>query len=488
MLKNRRNIWIIVGVTVVVIVAIVLVIASVRSQSSSASAAYQTTTVQIGTLTSTVEGAGTVASAQSANLAWQTSGQVEKVNTQVGQVVKAGDVLASLSPASLSSNILQAQVDVVNAQRNLDDVLNSGTAAANAQLALVNAQKAFDTAKANKDRLNIPRAEPGTIEYYQSQVVLAEQNVQRAQTAYDATNGLSDANPTRANAYTNLYNAQLQLDEAQGNYNYVTGKPSSTDQATVLANYAVAEAALKDAQITWDRLKDGPDANDVKAAQATLQAAQNIANSQYILAPFDGTITQVSVSPGDVIATGTKAFRIDNLSRMVVSVPVIEIDVNNVRVGQPATFTLDAIPNKIYNGKVIQVDLAGTVAQTSVTFNATVELTDADAQIKPGMAANVTITTNQVANALLVPTTAIFTDSNGQPYVYLVQNGTPAVVNVTVGAVSSTTTQITSDTLKEGDTIVLSFASTTSSGGGFGFGGGVVRGGGAGNVQPVGTP
>ena len=81
-------------------------------------------------------------------------------------------------------------------------------------------------------------------------------------------------------------------------------------------------------------------------------------------------------------------------------------------------------------------------------------------------------------NALLVPSTSIFTDTNGQQYVYLIQNGTTTTVPVTVGAVSDSTTQITGNTLKEGDTIILSFASTSSTSGGFGFGlGGIVGGG-----------
>jgi multidrug efflux pump subunit AcrA (membrane-fusion protein) len=105
------------------------------------------------------------------------------------------------------------------------------------------------------------------------------------------------------------------------------------------------------------------------------------------------------------------------------------------------------------------------------------------------MAANVTITTNEVANALLIPSTSIFTDSSGQQYVYLIQNGTPTAVNVSVGAVSDTTTQITGSTLQEGDTIILSFASTSTTSGGFGFGGlgGLVGGGGT-RVQPQTTP
>ena len=94
-----------------------------------------------------------------------------------------------------------------------------------------------------------------------------------------------------------------------------------------------------------------------------------------------------------------------------------------------------------------------------------VQITNADAQVKPGMSANVTIITNKVDNALLVPSTSIFTDTNGGQYVYLVQNGGTTKVPVTVGAVSDSATQITSSNLKAGDTIVLSFASTSTSGG-----------------------
>jgi multidrug efflux pump subunit AcrA (membrane-fusion protein) len=97
------------------------------------------------------------------------------------------------------------------------------------------------------------------------------------------------------------------------------------------------------------------------------------------------------------------------------------------------------------------------------------------------MTANVTIVTNQVENALLVPSTAIFTDTTGKQLVYLVgNNGQLTEVPVTVGAASDTTTQITDDALREGDTIVLSFASSasTTSNRGFGLFGGFGGGGG----------
>jgi RND family efflux transporter MFP subunit len=227
----------------------------------------------------------------------------------------------------------------------------------------------------------------------------------------------------------------------------------------------------------------------LEQAQLAVQTAQGNLDATKLTAPFDGTITQANATPGVVVSTGTQVFRIDNLSSLEVAVQVTEIDINGIQTGQPATITFNAIPNKTYTGKVLQSALAGTVGNNSTTFSVIVQITNADALIKPGMAANVTITTNEVANALLIPSTSIFTDSSGQQYVYLIQNGTPTAVNVSVGAVSDTTTQITGSTLQEGDTIILSFASTSTTSGGFGFGGlgGLVGGGGT-RVQPQTTP
>ncbi|MCX6034889.1 MAG: hypothetical protein NTV38_07930 [Chloroflexi bacterium] len=480
-MSNKQKTWIAAGVSVVVIIALVLVVASIRSQNSSTTAAYQTTTVQLGTLTSTVEGTGTVASTQSVNLAWLTSGQVGQVIAKIGDQVKSGDVLATLLQSSLSQNILLAQSNLVTAQRNLDTAQNSGTAGAQALLNLVTAQQTYNTAKANYDTLisQSHGATTGNIQNMQAQVTIAQSNLDKAQSAYDALSGLADSDPRKAQAYTNLYNAQQALATLQANLNGLQSAPSTINIQKAQANMELAQAQLADAQRAWDLLKNGPDANAIAAAQVQVLAAQELVNEAQISAPFDGTITQANVIANAVVSAGTQAFRIDNLSSLVVAVQVIEIDING-----------DAIPNKTYNGTVISTDLAGTVSSNSVNFSVDVQITDADAQIKPGMAANVTIVTNQVDNALLVPSTSIFTDTSGGQYVYLVQNDATTTVPVTVGAVSDTTTQITDSTLKEGDTIILSFASTSStSGGGFGFGGlGGIVGGGGDRVQPVGTP
>jgi multidrug efflux pump subunit AcrA (membrane-fusion protein) len=109
--------------------------------------------------------------------------------------------------------------------------------------------------------------------------------------------------------------------------------------------------------------------------------------------------------------------------------------------------------------------MAGTVSQGIVNYPVTVRVTDADSKILPGMTASVTITTDQVDNALLVPNKAIHT-SSGQKYVTVLFEGQQISVPVTVGLTGSAKTQVISDQLREGDVVVLSgtTASTTSSG------------------------
>ena len=496
-MSQKQKGWITTGVVVVVIIGVVLLIATIRSQNGGSAAvasggtsAYQTTTVQRGTLTSTVEGTGTVGSMLSANLNWNTGGQVDKVNAIIGDQVKAGDVLATLLPDSNQANLETA---LVTAQENLAQ-LTSPEAIANAKLAVTTAETGVintQTALNNEQYWK----NDALIQNYYANYVIAKDNLDKAQSAYDSLNvGPYINNANEAAAYNRLYTAKQAYDTAFYYYSLYSQKPTQRQMDQAQANLDLANATLNNAQIYMAALTGGtvpPDATGsdlLKLNQAKLAvlAAQQNLDALKLTAPFNGTITQANTIPDAVVSAGSQAFRIDDLSNLVIPVQVVEIDINHVQVGQNAAITFDAVPNKTYTGKVIKTDLAGTSAQSGVNFSVTVQLTDADALVRPGKAAKVTIITNKVDNALLVPSTSIFTDNNNQPYVYLVQNGATSKVPVTLGAVSDSTTQITSDTLKAGDTIVLSFASTTTSGGGFGglrLGGGG-GGGGAGATQP----
>jgi HlyD family secretion protein len=139
---------------------------------------------------------------------------------------------------------------------------------------------------------------------------------------------------------------------------------------------------------------------------------------------------------------------------LLVDVKVSEVDINNVSIGQPVTLSFDAILGKEYGGKVVEVTQAGTADQGVVNFTVTVELTDMDALVKPGMTAAVNIVTKDLHDILLIPNRAVRV-VNGQRVVHLLVNGKAVQKDVSLGASSDTMSVLASGDIKEGDTIIL---------------------------------
>ncbi len=117
--KKRKGIIIAV---VVILIAVVLFLVF-RPGGGEQAGQFQTATIERGNLTATVGATGTVRARQTATLVWQTAGTVEKVNVQIGDQVKADDVLALLSKTSLSQNLILAEADLVSAQQAMKDLL-----------------------------------------------------------------------------------------------------------------------------------------------------------------------------------------------------------------------------------------------------------------------------------------------------------------------------------------------------------------------------
>jgi HlyD family secretion protein len=480
-IKNKKTIkkgyWVIIGLVIAVLlfVFVGLPIINTRKQAAVA-ASLQLATIARGSLTATVGATGTVHAEQTAILTWQTSGTVGTVNLQAGGQVKAGDVLATLSQISLSQNLVLAQSDLVTAQRNLDNLLNSGTASAQAQLNLVNAQKSFDSATATLNSM-LAKQHGGTtadIKNAQAHLTLAQNTYDQAQSMYDMVKDRADTDILKAQAYTALYNAKQSLISAQNNYNYFILVPSGSDLDMARAKLALAQGQLADAKREWTRLDNGPDPNDVAAAQARVDAAQANVNLSRLIAPFAGTVTEADPLVGDQVSPGISGFRIDNLSHLLVDVQVSEVDINSVQLNQPVVITFDAVPGKDYQGKVTAVASVGSSVQGVVNFTVTVQLDNVDAEVKPGMTAAVTITVKQLDSVILVPNRAVRLVNN-QRVVYVLRNGQTTETPITLGATADTFSQVVSGDLKEGDQVILNpptnFTGARGGGGGL-FGGG----------------
>ena len=245
------------------------------------------------------------------------------------------------------------------------------------------------------------------IENARAQYILAENNLDQAQTVYNFFKDRPEDDSKRAQAFTALYNAQQALKTAQNTLNYFLLVPSGRDLDEARAKLTLAEAQLEDAQREWERLKDGPDPDDILAAQARVDSARASVEMALVIAPFDGTITDAKPIPGDRVSPGTAAFRLDDLTRLLVEVQVSEVDINTIEIGQEVTVTFDAALGEEYHGKVVEVAQAASVVAGVVNFGVTVELTDADERVKPGMTAAVTITVKQLEDVLLVPNRAV---------------------------------------------------------------------------------
>jgi HlyD family secretion protein len=460
---NRSWIWIL---GILVIAAVVIAFLALPRMLAPAEAAvaqnYQTVKVERGNVSDYVSATGKVRSNQTATLVWQTNGIVEKVNFSKGQVVNAKSILAELEQTSLSQAIIMAQADLVTAQKALDDLLNTNLARANAGLAVVKAEQTLDDRKKDRDSKQYQRASQQTIDIARANLIQAKDALDKAETNYDKNKNRNQDDLVYAAALSMLATAQQRYDRADYNYRYVSGLPDALDIQEADALVEQAEAQVLSAKREWERVKDGPNDQDVVAAEARVAGIQATINLAHISAPFTGTLTVVNSKVGDQITPGMVAIQIDDLTHLYVDVDVSEQDIDRVSLGQAVSMTLETSSGAEIQGTITDIAPVGRTVSGTVYFTVTVEITDPGDAVHPGMTAQAKILTNQLQGVLLVPNRAIQT-LNGKRVVYLLKNGRPAPVEVALGVVTNTQTEIVAGAVKEGDLLVLNPAESIGS-------------------------
>lgn len=488
-----------------------------RARGQASVAEVRTQVVRRGDLTVSVTANGQVYANQSAILTWRTSGTVAEVSVHAGERVTRGQTLAQLARTSLPRQVILAQNDLIEAQKALEslqrsqvqraqalraleeaqqaleDALNSELRRANAQATLSQAQKAVEEAQRALDILKSPPS-PEAIQQAYSSMLLAqsvlkqtEENIARIerrltkpesaymfwesrglyqrildglkqkrvrdQRAYEEAveryqRLLRPPNPIDlAVAEANLEKAKAQLAQAQRDWERVKDGPSP-------AEIALLQAQLDEARRQWERWKDGPDPGELLAAQARLAAAQAVINLAQLKAPFNATVTQVAIKPGDRVDSGTLAFRLDDLSRLLVKLQVSEVDIQQVQVGQKVALILDAVPGREYHGTVVEVSPVGVVEEGLTSFLVQVEILDPDRQVRPGMSVTANIQVTEIEDAVLIPMQAVrFID--GRRLVYLLRQGRPQAVEIVTGASSNSEVQVLAGEVQPGDVVVL---------------------------------
>jgi HlyD family secretion protein len=453
--KHKRTLMIVGIVLVVVLIGAGWAVNKGRSALQEQMSELQTEVVDYGPLVATVGATGTVHAHQTANLVWQVSGTVDEVTAELGDRVGEGEVMATLEQTSLPQNVILAQADLVNAQEALDDLYDSydDLALAEAQKKLADARDAEKDAELTLNWLKYP-ASKRAIEAAYARLVIADNNLDRAKTLYNHYKKRPEENLKRARATANLDSAQNAYDSALRAYNSASGGASEIHIAQGEADLLVAQQNVIKAQEDYDKLLKGPKAEDIKAAEARVAAAQATLQLSWIEAPFSGTVTMAEPMTGDAVSAGTSAFRMDDLSKMLVDVDISEVDINRVEVGQDVSLTFDAILDKEYHGKVVEVSPVGVSQQGIVNFSVTVELEDNDYQVKPGMTAAVNIVVTQLENVLTVPNRAVRI-VDGSRVVYVLSGGQLKMVEIELGDSSDMYSEVAGGDLKAGDVVVL---------------------------------
>lgn len=311
-----------------------------------------------GSIKSTINATGTVEPVKSVNLGFKNSGLIKAIYVKPGDAVKAGQVLALQDTTELEAQLAQAQASYNSALANLQKLEAGATAAEIAQ------------AEANLETARIA---------YNNAAAAAE----RSQALYDA-GALSKA----------------ELDSA------------ISERDTAAATVRQAEAALED-------LKNGSRPEEIAAARAEVEAARvqvelarDDLDSARLCAPWDGIISAVNGEVGYRVGSSTDSEDTSFITLITevlqVRAQVNEADINEVKVGQEVTFTVNALPGEELTGKVAWIAPKAETVSNVQLYEVVISVDkDKSQSLKAGMTASVDFIIASKDNVLTIPKAAL---------------------------------------------------------------------------------
>src|SRR6266567_68398 len=313
---------------------------------------YQTVPVERGNILSSISATGNANAVVTVLVGSQVSGNIKALHADFNSKVTKGQLIAEIDPQVFQARVDQARAAldsarsaVANAQAGVAkaaaDVASSRAAAANQNAQVVKAQAAVNDAK-SKAAARATLFKEG---------IMSKEDSDTAQTTYDEA--VAEVNATKA-----------QVDASQ-----------SAIQA-VMAQKTAAETQLRSAQA------------QVAQAQANLVQANLDLDHTRITAPVDGTVIARNMDVGQTVAASFQAPTIfsiaQDLTKMQVDTNVDERDISRVKLGQQATFTVDAYPTRTFTGTVAQIRQAPINVQNVVTYDVVVAVPNPDQKLLPG--------------------------------------------------------------------------------------------------------
>ena len=411
---------------------------------------YQFSTLERGDIQSVITATGTSNAVVTVQVGSQVSGNIKALSADFNTKVKKGQVIALID-----QEIFQARVNQYRA--NLDSA-RSAVVSARAQLLKVAADIAGAQASLKNELANLAKAKV---------------------TVLDGKNKLD----RRILLVKEGLASREDLDSAQAVYDSALASQSAVESQCEAAKQSiVAVQAQRDVAATQLSSAEA----QVRQVEASVQQAQVDLEHTVIRAPVDGTVIARRMDVGQTVAASFQAptiFEIaQDLTRMQVDASVDEADIGRVRVGQPATFTVDAHPGQFFRARVSQLRQAPINVQNVITYDVVITVDNSDLKLLPGMTANVKILTDQAKGVLKVPNLALRFrppdaagapakaaysgprkgDPSRAPAVYVLgDSGKPRPVRVRAGLTDASFTAIESGELKEGDRVIVGNAAKT---------------------------
>ena len=466
------------------LIALIIVLGSalyyfIALRSSSEENVLNTSTISTGDIILSATGLGTSVPSQEVSFGFKNGGEVQEVLVSLGDKVEAGQVLARLENENLTLNYKQAEANLA--------ALSSPAEIASAAQAVQEARQSFAEARNDLQYLIGPE-----MLVAEEQIAAAQQDAQAAKSAFEADT--SDTNQQiLTEAEANLMKAQENLSYAYYNFSNtytletftypirndhgVTIRrdliaPTNAELMAARAAYELAASNLYDAQNYLDILNGLKTTDAVPASSVTslteaklaLEKARANLDATELIAPIGGTITSLSLNPGDEVGTSSVITISNSDQPYVIDAWLDEIDWDKANVGFEATVTFDLLPDNNYSGKIVQVfpkldDSSGTsMVHILVQLDQTVNV-----DLPVGLSASVDVTGGEALGVVLVPVSALRENEEGTYVVYLMKDGTPVEQNVEIGLQDILYAEVRSG-LQSGDVVVTEVTSLESDG------------------------
>jgi len=402
---------------------------------------YITAPVERGTVATVVKATGTVDAVLTVDVGSQLSGRIADVFVDFNDQVKAGQPIARLDTELFAARVSEAEAALKVAEAT---ARVQKAAVERARLTVLNASTARKMAQAQLAGTRAKQEE-------------AEQEFQR-KVALANTGNVAERDLGHARSVRNSGAADVAASIEQ-----IRMKDDAVQIAA--AEEAMAEANVDNAEAV------------VAEKQAALHQAEVDLERTTLRAPIDGLVIKRDLNPGQTVAVTLEAktlFKIANdLREMQVKGKIDEADVGRLRVGQTARFTVDAYPDRVFEGRVLQIRKSPEVTQNVVTYTALISAPNSGLLLFPGMTAVLRIAVSETPSSLKIPNEALryrpplalspgdedppksSTSGSAATVWVLGDGGQPKPVAVTVGASDESGTQLVVGELREGQPVIV---------------------------------